>query len=377
MVQVINAPERRPSFLQSILGSAVEELFPAMQKQREMQRMKEQMSKENQALQKMGIDLSGIQSPELRKTALAELLKQKGKENLFGKKEEFLNQLFSGNQNQSQPDLGQMQDRSFSEKLDASKISDEDILRATSVDPNIGRALQQAKDVALREKSEEEKKRTSKQKEFFKINEPKLMQLGEQEQKLKIENARYERLQNLFSDPRKFPSSFSASLFTKDGHINDIVYSQMTPEAQEAVKLIIDSTSNIKDSYGSRITNFDLGLYLKKLPSLLNSPEGKSRVLRDLKIMNELNLMHNQGIQEVFEEAGGTDQIPYSKAESLYKKKYGAQEKALIDEFISPKQKKFDDFPDANKYLGKKVKDTKTGEVFISDGNEWKPFRSQ
>lgn len=84
MVQVINAPERRPSFLQSILGSAVEEFFPAMQKQREMQRMQEQIGQENQALQKMGIDLSGIQSPDIRKEMVkASLSGDKGQNKKF------------------------------------------------------------------------------------------------------------------------------------------------------------------------------------------------------------------------------------------------------------------------------------------------------
>jgi hypothetical protein len=139
--------------------------------------------------------------------------------------------------------------------------------------------------------------------------------------------------------------------------------------------LIIDSTSNIKDTYGARVTNFDLQTYLRKLPSLLNSPEGKMRVLRDLKIINQLNQLYENGIQDIFDEAGGTDKIPFSVAEKKYQKKYGTQEKELIDQFVSPEKGMFKQLPDANKNLGKKIKNTETGEILISDGAEWKPYK--
>lgn len=216
-----------------------------------------------------------------------------------------------------------------------------------------------------------------KQGEYFKVNEPEIMKMANTSRNLQLEEARYDRLGQLFSEPENFPSSFNAALFSKDGHLNDIVYSQMTPEAQESVKLIIDSTSGIKDTYGSRVTNFDLQTYLKKLPSLLNSPEGKMRVLRDLQIMNKLNQMHANGIMEVFDEAGGTDKIPFSKAEKLYREKYGDQEKQLLKQFVNPEKATFNEMPNAQEYLGKKIKDEETGEIYISDGNEWKLYQPQ
>lgn len=222
---------------------------------------------------------------------------------------------------------------------------------------------------------QENKTRNAKQKEYFKFNEPKVAELANTQQKLQVEQARYDRLSELFSDPSKFPSGLTAALFSKEGQINDLAYSQLTPEAQESLKLIIDATSNIKDTYGSRVTNFDIQTYLKKLPSLLNSEEGKQRVLRDLKIINELNRMHASGIQQIFEEEGGTDKIPYSKAETLYKKRFGEIEKNLLDKFVHPEKESFNELPNANKYLGRKIKNPETGEIFISDGKEWKPFK--
>jgi hypothetical protein len=225
-------------------------------------------------------------------------------------------------------------------------------------------------------RADERKVRTDKEKQYFKFNEPKLQELSDVQRKLEMEEMRYDRLGELFSHDDKFPSTALVALFSKDGQINDLAYSQLPAEAQEAIKLIIDSTSNIKDTYGARVTNFDLQTYLKKLPSLLNSPEGKRRVLRDLKIINQLNQMHSKGIQEIFEQNGGSDKLPFSKVESIYKKRYGEQERALKDQFVNPDKGIFEEKPDAHKFLGKRLKDPNTGEIFISDGKEWKPFNS-
>lgn len=274
----------------------------------------------------------------------------------------------------------QPQSPSFEQSHEKQGISNapEEILRQVAAfkgQPGEAGIIGNMAEAELNKRSEERKGKTEKEKEYFKMNEPKLIELSDNQRKLEMEQARYDRLNNLFSDPSKFPSTFTAALFSKEGQINDLAYSQLTPEAQEALKLIIDSTSNIKDTYGARVTNFDLQTYLKKLPSLLNSPEGKMRVLRDLQIMNKLNQLHASGIQEIFEEAGGTDKIPYSKAEARYKKRYGGLEKDLKDQFVNPEKATFKEMPDANKFLGRKIKNPETGEVFISDGKEWKPFK--
>jgi len=93
--------------------------------------------------------------------------------------------------------------------------------------------------------------------------------------------------------------------------------------------------------------------------------------------MNQLNQMHAQGIMEIFQQEGGTDKIPYSKAEAIYRKTYGPQEKRLRELFVNPEKQTFKEMPSAFQYLGRKIKNPETGEIFISDGNEWKPFRGE
>ncbi len=395
MVQIIPASKRKPSFSESLSQGVGRGLEMGSQMMQQSQNKQAQV----QALQQLGIDPSVLGLPE---QAQAEYFKQafakekgmtplqEAQMNLANARtkqaegqQELFQQFTKGNQ---RPDFGkevmgngntQEQPQGSQEGgFDLKSIPEDKLRQLASFAGQPGEAgvIGQMAKGQLDKIFEEKKIRTDKEKQFFKMNEPKLMEISDTLNKLEMEDARYDRLNTLFSDPSKFPSSLTAAIFSKDGQINDLVYSQLTPEAQESIKLIIDSTSNIKDTYGARVTNFDLQTYLKKLPSLLNSPEGKMRVLRDLKIMNQLNQMHARGIQKIFEDAGGSDKIPYSTAEAKYKKEFGKQEKELRDKFINPEKGTFKDLPSAEEFLGRKIKNPDTGEIFISDGTQWKPI---
>lgn len=399
MVTVLPPVESFGAALGRTLGSTAGDTFANIIQSRRQRSQQEQENREIQ--QRLGVDLTGVTDPDQRKAIMVEALKgrrplnplQEAQKNLAeartkqaqGQTELFQN-LFGG----TPQNIGQQLARAGSPRESFDKQpqqqpdirnpqtwSDDQLRKVSSFagQPGemgiVGNMAKQELDA----RREEKKVRTAKEKEFFKFNEPKLAEVAETERNLDLENARYNRLGELFSDQSKFPSSLTAALFSKDGQLNDLAYSQLTPEAQEAIKLIIDSTSNIKDTYGARVTNFDLQTYLKKLPSLLNTPEGKMRVLRDLQIMNRLNAMHAKGIQEIFNESGGTDKISFSEAQKRYKKKFRGQENELISQFITPEKAKFNEMPEPSKYLGRKIKNPETGEIFISDGNEWKPFR--
>jgi hypothetical protein len=366
MFQVIDrAPSTGDKFARAFanLGRATQLIPEQIMQQRRTE-------KQNAFLKQLGLE--GLSDPELQKAALTQKLKTSGQKEVLQDQMSMLSGLGVGQPSgmqQGQEDMDQTQGSTQSRsQTNSSQISDEQIAKYALVNPQVARILQSQKEVAQRDK-------TNKEERYYKTNEPKLMELADQERKLGIENARYTRLGELFSDPSKFPSGITAALFSKEGQLNDFAYSHLSPEAQEAVKLIIDSTTNIKDSYGARITNFELGTYLKKLPSLLNSPEGKDRVLRDLEKMNEINRLYISGVQDVFDRAGGSDQISFSEAEKKFKARYGSQMDKLVSEFASPKESKFISMPDAGKYMGQKIENEETGEIFISDGTQWKPFK--
>jgi hypothetical protein len=203
-------------------------------------------------------------------------------------------------------------------------------------------------------------------------------ELLEREQKLnhfEQEAMRFDRLNELFSPDleKKFPSAFAAALLTNDGELRPTALATLSPEAQESLKLIADNLSGAKDTFGARVTNFDLQSYMKRLPSLLNTADGRRRVLRDLRIMNDLNKRHAEGVLNIVEREGGPGQTSISKAERLYKKENKEYLDEKRQEFINPSKTQFSTLPDAKNYSGRTVIDEETGERFKSNGTQWEP----
>jgi len=165
MVQVIDLPGRRPSF-GSLIGQGLSQIGKGAL---ESYGNKLQQRQQAKALEKAGFgDLVGL-SPEIQKIAIAERLKAQGKEKLLGQKQEMLQGLFGGG-SPTEEGMGQKlasgdeQQSQGAGGFDASSISDAAIAQASAIDPVIGRSLQHAKDVALREKSTQRKHEFEKEK---------------------------------------------------------------------------------------------------------------------------------------------------------------------------------------------------------------------
>jgi hypothetical protein len=56
----------------------------------------------------------------------------------------------------------------------------------------------------------------------------------------------------------------------------------LSPESQQYKKLYNRFLGSLKDTFGSRITNFDANLFMQGLPGLMNSREGRSRIFKDM-----------------------------------------------------------------------------------------------
>lgn len=218
-----------------------------------------------------------------------------------------------------------------------------------------------------------EQQRTEKrQSAYFKKNEDKLSELSDKLSTLETEDMQFDRLGEL-ADSGKLPNNFAVALFSKGGQLNDKAYALLSPEGQEFIKIIVDNTKGIKDTYGARVTNFDLETYLKRLPSLLNSPKGRERVIRDLKVINQINRLESQGILQEFERAGGSDKIAWSQAQARSRKELHDQIQELRNEYVRGGQKEWAALPNAALYKGKRIGDPETGEQLISNGVEWIP----
>ncbi len=187
MVQVLPQlqQQRKKSFMEQI-GGGVGNALGSFAEYKQMQQEREA---ENEAVkQQYGIDLTGISDPKQRAQAFQmamqdqysqqeqarklsgqkELLEQEYglKQGIAKGKQDFLGGLFGNQNGQNQQGIGQEADINQSNVggLNAASLTDEDIARATAMDPNLGRALGHAKDVALREKRSEREFQLQKQK---------------------------------------------------------------------------------------------------------------------------------------------------------------------------------------------------------------------
>lgn len=93
-----------------------------------------------------------------------------------------------------------------------------------------------------------------------------------------------------------------------------------SPDTQLFVKTINDFLTEAKDSFGARVTNFEVDRFLKRLPSLANSEEGRRAILRQMTIINELNQLQEKGVVDAFDKAGGIRRIDFDSASRIGRK---------------------------------------------------------
>jgi hypothetical protein len=89
----------------------------------------------------------------------------------------------------------------------------------------------------------------------------------------------------------------------------------MTPDSEEFQKIQANFLRNAKQYFGGRISNYEVEQFLKTIPSLSQSPEGRSRVIANLKYVARASLEHNNALKEVVAENGGVP--PYDLEERI------------------------------------------------------------
>lgn len=146
-----------------------------------------------------------------------------------------------------------------------------------------------------------------------------------------------------------------------------------SPEAQRYVKTLNEFSAGAKDTFGSRVTNFDLQQYLLRYPNLLNSSDGRKQIYQQMKIVNDINSIHYKNLKNVYDKAGGIRSIDSDAAESMAEK--------LSEPKVNELTKKFNEvgtfptLPSASEFKGRKIRDKDTGEILQSDGQNWNPVQ--
>jgi hypothetical protein len=169
----------------------------------------------------------------------------------------------------------------------------------------------------------------------------------------------------------KLPKDFGLLNVDKEGNLR--LPFAASPEAQRFVKTLNEFSTGAKDTFGSRVTNFDLTQFLKRFPTLLNSEEGRRQIAEQMKIVNEINSVYYKNLQDVFSKSGGARRIDSDIAQDLAERR----SEKTIDELV----KKFDEIgqfssqPAASQFKGRKIRDKETGEILLSDGENWIPVQ--
>lgn len=138
--------------------------------------------------------------------------------------------------------------------------------------------------------------------ELLKENNKELKDINEKSRKLDQEIMRYDQLERL-NNSGKLPENFgrlNVNWTTGDIRVPFLA----NPETQQFVKTINDFTVAAKDTFGARVTNFELGAFMKRLPTLANSTEGRRLILAQMKSMKDLDKLYDDSIKKVYNKYG-------------------------------------------------------------------------
>lgn len=89
----------------------------------------------------------------------------------------------------------------------------------------------------------------------------------------------------------------------------------MEPGSEEFQKVSATFMRNAATYLGGRVSNYELEQFMKTIPSLSQSPEGRKRVIANLKYMTRGALEYNNAMKEVIAENGGVP--PYDLDEQI------------------------------------------------------------
>ncbi len=76
----------------------------------------------------------------------------------------------------------------------------------------------------------------------------------------------------------------------------------LNPDSQEFQKIAAGFLRDAKTYFGGRITNYDIEQFLKTIPSLSQTPEGRHRVIAGLKQLKRGDLAYNDALKEIMKE---------------------------------------------------------------------------
>lgn len=99
-------------------------------------------------------------------------------------------------------------------------------------------------------------------------------------------------------------------------------------ETQNFVKTINDFLSGAQKYFGGKVSNFEVGTFKSRLPSLMNTEEGRRLIIEQMRLMEELQLVHDQELEDGLKHYGSN--ASYSDIQKVVDEKVEDKEQAII-----------------------------------------------
>lgn len=172
------------------------------------------------------------------------------------------------------------------------------------------------------------KERTERQEKRYSVNLPLYQESQKRREALEAESDKLDILDELSP---QISGMTRLNINPQSGEL--LIPAAASPEAQRYVKTINDYTTLAKDTYGSRVTNFDLSQFMKRLPSLANSLDAREDIIKQMKIINDVNKLKEQSVQDVIDEHGGIRNVDFDVAERIAEKRIKGDVNGLKAQF--------------------------------------------
>lgn len=100
-------------------------------------------------------------------------------------------------------------------------------------------------------------------------------------------------------------------------------------ETQAYVKTLNDFLIDAKEYFGSRVTNFDVQSFKSRLPSLLNTADGRRMIIKQMQLMNDLQRVYDVEMENALKHYGRN--ASYSDIVNIVDERVAAKEAGIID----------------------------------------------
>lgn len=139
-----------------------------------------------------------------------------------------------------------------------------------------------------------------------------------------------QRLDILEKLNEKLPEGLARLAINSDGNISPIALKAklVPPEFERYAKTVNDFLDTAKDTFGSRVTNYDIQVFKARLPGLLNSKEGRKQITQQMKILNKIESNYRNSLKKIYNHYG-LGKISEEQAEEMAERMTADEEEIL------------------------------------------------